>query len=186
MDLCKTLGTRPSPKATRLFLLASIVLMLVAYALMGYYFAASGDVAPIMTSQLSFNDAYLKWQYSHILAAGGLENYRLAQGFDYLYMVSYGLLSFSLALIIGRKFEKESAWRRMGCTFAVLGPVAACCDAVENAFILLTLTDPVSFPPWWAVAHSTFAAVKWTILLVAIGWAAAATLYYLLAASRKK
>lgn len=160
--------------------------MLVAYAFMGFYFAASGDVAPIMTSQLSFNDVYLRWQYSHILAAGGLESYRLAQSFDYLYMVSYGLLSFSLALIIGRKFEEESAWRRMSCTFAVLGPVAAGCDAVENAFILLTLTDPEFFPAWWAIAHSTFASVKWVILSVAMGWAAIAVLYYTLVVRRRR
>ncbi len=186
MDLCKALETKPSPKATKLILLASIVLMLVAYAFMGYYFAASGDTTPMLTSQLSFNDWYLKWQYSVISAAGGLENYRIAQSFDYLYMVSYGLLSFSLALIISRKFDDGSAWRKAGCAFAVLGPVAAGCDAVENAFILLTLTDPAWFPAWWAIAHSAFATVKWTILIVALSWAAIAVLYYILVVKRKK
>nr|MDO8085167.1 hypothetical protein [Candidatus Sigynarchaeum springense] len=186
MDLCKTLGTKPSPKVTKLLLLAGIVLMLVSYAIMGYYFMGSGDTTPMLTSQLSFNNMYLRYQYSLIIAAGGLENYRIAQSFDYLFMVSYGMFAFALALVIGRKFGEDTTWRKMGCLFAVLGPVAACCDAVENVFILLTLTDPAWFPAWWATAHSAFAAVKWTILLVAIGWAAAATLYYLLVVKRKK
>ncbi len=186
MDLCKVLGSKPSQRTTKLLLLASIALMLVAYAFMGYYFAGSGDTAPMLTSQLSFNDMYLKLQYAVIIAAGGLENYRIAQSFDYLFMLSYGLLAFSLALIIGRKFGEGSAWRKMGCLFAVLGPAAAGCDAVENLFILLTLTDPAGFPAWWAIAHSAFAAIKWVILVVAIGWAAIATMYYLLVVRRKK
>ncbi|MEX2718995.1 MAG: hypothetical protein Q6370_022090 [Candidatus Sigynarchaeota archaeon] len=183
--MCKTLGTKPSPRATRLILLASLVLMLVAYAVMGYYFVASGDATPMLTSQLSFSEMYLKWQYS-LMSAAGLENYRIAQCFDYLYMVSYGMFAFALALIIGRKFGQDTTWRKSGCLFAVLGPVAACCDAVENAFILLTLSDPTGFPAWWAIAHSTFAAVKWILLLVAIGWVLLATLYYLLVVKRKK
>jgi hypothetical protein len=170
---------------TKMLLLASILLMLVAYAFMGYYFAASGDAVPIMTSQLSFSDVYLKWQYS-MMSVAGLEDYRIAQTFDYLYMLSYGLLSFSLALIIGRKFNEGSAWRSMGCLFAVLGPVAACCDGIENLFILLTLTDPTGFPAGWAIAHSAFAAIKWMLLFVAVGWAVVATLYYLLVVRRKK
>jgi hypothetical protein len=153
MDLYKTLGTKPSPKATNLLFLASIILMLVAYAFMGYYFAASGDAVPIFTSQMSFSDVFLKWQYS-LMSAAGLESYRIAQSFDYLYMVSYGLLAFSLALIIGRKFGEGSSWRTMGCFFAVITPVAAGFDAVENLFILLSLTDPAGFPAWWAIAHS--------------------------------
>ncbi len=185
MDLCQAFGTKPSPKATKLILLASIILMLVAYAFMGYYFGASGDTVPMLTSQLSFNGAYLKWQYS-MMSAAGLESYRLAQSFDYMYMLSYGLLSFALALIIGRKFGEGSAWRKMGCAFAVLGPVAAGCDGVENLFILLSLTNPTGFPAWWAIAHSTFAAIKWMILFVAVGWAIVATLYYLLVVRRKK
>ncbi len=185
MDLCKTLGTKPSPKTTKLVLIAGIFLMLVSYAIMGYYFMASGDKTPMLTSQLSFSDMYLRWQYS-FMSTTQLENYRIAQSFDYLFMVSYGMFAFSLALIIGRKYGEDSSWRKMGCLFAVLGPVAACCDAIENVFILLTLTDPTGFPAWWAIAHSAFAAVKWTILIVAIGWAAVATLYYLLVVKRKQ
>ncbi|NMC03714.1 MAG: hypothetical protein GYA24_00815 [Candidatus Lokiarchaeota archaeon] len=184
MDLCKTLDTKPSPKATKILLLASIAIMLVAYSFMGYFFAASGDMVPIFTSQLSFSDSFLKWQYS-LMTPAGLESYRLAQSFDYLYMLSYGLLGFSLALIIGRKFDAGTSWHATGCFLAVAVPVAAGFDAMENLFILLSLADPAWFPAWWAIAHSTFAVLKWIVLFLAVGWAAIATLYYLLVVRRK-
>ena len=37
-------------------------------------------------------------------------------------------------------------------------------DAIENGFILLTLTDLLGFPDWYAFAHSAFALPKWIIL----------------------
>jgi hypothetical protein len=184
MNLFQTFATKPSARITKLLLLASIILMIVVYPVMGYYFMASGDTVNIMISQLSFSDAFLKWQYA-LMTAAGLETYRTAQSFDYLYMVSYGLLSFALALIIGRRFDEQSAWRKMGFLFAVIGPLAACFDAVENIFILLSLTDPSNFPAWWAIVHSTCALVKWLLLGLSVGWAIIAVLYHVIIARKK-
>ena len=143
---------------------------------MSMLFIQSGGPTDIIGSQLSFNGAQMKSEYLPIVIFNGVDAYRLAQTLDYLFMLGYGMAIFCLALIIGRKFETTSRWRRMGCIIAILGIAAGGLDAIENAFILLTLTDPLLFPDWWTVAHSCFALPKWIILMISIIWAILAVL----------
>ncbi len=165
------LNTWPSPKATRKLLIIALVMVCASYLVMGIFYLQSGDQTNMLASQLSFSGAFLVHQYSQIL---NLDAYRITQTLDYGFMVAYSLLVFALALTIARKFDEKAPMRKAGFTIAVGGFVAAGCDAIENVFILLTLTDPLHFPDWWAVAHSCFALVKWIILVIAIGWALAA------------
>ena len=69
-------------------------------------------------------------------------------------MVSYGLLAFSLALIIGRKFRRGigMAHRRLPLRGDRAG--APGWITVENLFILFSLTDPAGSRHLWAIAHS--------------------------------
>lgn len=168
----KNLLERPSPKVTRGLLIAAIVLLVIVYPIMGYYFQASGDdLSLILQSQLSFDGAYLTAQYT---ALTDLAAYRAAQAWDYGFMVAYGLLTFTLALILARKTDPESFFAHSGPYVAVAGIAAAGCDAVENAFIHATIdefeaTSVVSTAS--AVAHSSFALVKWILLVGAVAWA---------------
>jgi hypothetical protein len=75
-------------------------------------------------------------------------------------MTGFGLIIFALTLIIARKFDEESFWRRSGYIVAPLGILAACFDGIENVFIFLMLSDPSGFPDIWAITHSCFALVK--------------------------
>jgi hypothetical protein len=52
--------------------------------------------------------------------------------------------------------------------FARIGILSAICDAVENIFLLSMTRNPVSFPNWLAIAHSTFA--LFIFMYLAIGW----------------
>jgi len=179
-------ATWPSSKILKILIVFSLILFFVVYPIMAWQFVLSGDVVSPLASQLSFSGAFLKLQYATIFGAGGLENYRIGQILDYGFMVSYSLLIFSLGLIIARKITETSIWRKLGFVFAIAGPIATCFDATENAFILLTLTDPSGFPDWWALAHSSAASVKWILLLIAIIGILLAVSYYLLVIRRKK
>ena len=95
-------------------------------------------------------------------------------------MVAYGTLAFSLVLTITRKFDNDSFWGKSGPKIAILGIVAACCDAIENAFILMMLSDPTGFPDIWAIIHSCFALVKYILLVICIAWAIIAALTLLI------
>jgi len=121
----------------------------------------------VIASQLSFSGEVLKSHYE----ITNIEFYRIAQSLDYGFMISYGTLIFTLALIISRKFDAASIWRKSGYIVAILGITAACCDGIENIFILALLTDPSGFPNIWAIIHSCFALVKWIMIFSSIGWA---------------
>lgn len=176
MPVFPLLDRSPSPRATRWLLLLALAGTVVSYLVMGYIFLLSGDTAGIFASQLSFSADFLRNQYAAIIASGGMDYYRLAQTLDFGFMIAYGLLAFALSITIARKFDPPSRWRASGFIVAIIGPLSAILDAVENGFILATLSDPAGFPAWWAIAHSSFALAKWLVLFGAIGWAVIASL----------
>lgn len=158
----------PSQKGTKYLLIFSIVLLCIIYPFMGYYFLLSENPGDVTASQLSFSGEYMKAYYA---AIGNIDLYRIAETLDYGFMVSYCCLIVSLALIIARKFEEDSPIRKSGYFMVLFGIIAAGLDAVENGFILAMLTDPSGFPNLWAIAHSTFALIKWILLIIIILWA---------------
>lgn len=164
---------KPSKKALRRSLVASIALNVAFNVPMMILFYLSGDTVPLLASQLSFSADVLRAQYAGLT---NIDYYTVAQILDYGFMVAYGMLSFSLALLIGHKAPAGGMLQRSAPVVSLFGPVAAGLDAVENGFILATLSDPAGFPGWWAVAHSAFAAVKWGFLCAALGWAAVAVI----------
>lgn len=166
-----------SSRVTKQLLILSVILLIIVYPIMGYFFLISGSPSNIMESQLSFSAEYMKDYYSSI---DDLSLYGIAETLDYGFMISYGLLSFSLALIISRRFEEGSKMRTIGMSMAILAIFAAGFDAIENIFILLMVSDPVGFPSFFALAHSTFALVKWIILMSLIIWAILAVVISLL------
>lgn len=157
----------PSPKITKLLVIFGLILLIIIYPIMNYFYIISKYPVDVMTSQLSFSGEILKSQYKET----NIEFYRIAQSLDYGFMVSYGTLIFTLALIIARKFDKVSIWRKSGYIVAILGIIAACFDGIENIFILAMLTDPSSFPNIWAILHSCFALAKWIMIFSSIAWA---------------
>ncbi|MHA1293755.1 MAG: hypothetical protein ACTSQJ_13940 [Promethearchaeota archaeon] len=156
------------PERVKKLLIFSIILLFIVYSLMGYFFFLANNPGNVIESQLSFSGTYMKNYYKNI---GNIDYYRIVEAIDYGFMIAYSSLIVSLTLIIARKFEKESRIRTSGYIMALLGIIAACLDAAENCFIMLMLTDPSGFPNAWAIMHSTFALIKWIILLIVIMWA---------------
>jgi len=164
----------PSPRATKRLFFLSLLILAIVYPFMGYFFWISGRNTDVLSSQLSFSASFMKELYYDIQLNGDLVAYRTAETFDYGFMVSYCLLIFSLALLIARKLEPGTTMRQVGYVVALFGPLAAGLDAVENGFILTMLENPLGFDDWLALAHSSFALVKWILLYIAIAWAVVA------------
>ncbi|MHA1143571.1 MAG: hypothetical protein ACTSRW_02470 [Candidatus Helarchaeota archaeon] len=180
MEQLEKLGEWPSVKLIKALVLLSLALIFIIYPIMGLFFTLSGfSTSNIISSQLSFSGSILKAMYIPVVLSGGLFFYQLSQTIDYIFMFSYGLLIFNLALVISRAFEESSFWRKSGYVIALFGIIAPSLDAIENAFILLTLTNPLGFPDWWAVAHSCFALPKWLFIMVALLWAIIAAIILL-------
>jgi hypothetical protein len=166
--ILERLSSWPSKKILKILLILAIIGFIIAIPLMMYFYMLSGFPVDFTTSQLSFSGQKLKDWYS---ATPDLGSYSIAQLFDYGFMVSYGLLAFSLALLISRKYEESSKWAKSGIIIAIIGILGAILDALENMMILITVANPSGFPDAIAIIHSFFALFKFLCLITAICWA---------------
>ncbi|MFX0048514.1 MAG: hypothetical protein ACFE8G_10160 [Candidatus Hermodarchaeota archaeon] len=162
----KKLSEWPSSKILKIMLIIGFALSFAVIPVMQYFTQLSGFPAEIFSSQLSFSGTLMKSFY----ALTDITLYRIAPSLDYIFMTGYGLILFSSALIVARRYRTSSLLQKEGFIVALSGVIAACCDAIENVFILLMLTDPTGFPDYWAITHSVFALVKWILLVIVIIW----------------
>jgi hypothetical protein len=88
---------------------------------------------------------------------------------DYAFMLAYGAF-LVLAATATRDLARSRGWRRqvmLGALAVPAGGIAAGCDAIENACLLLTLGDAGSWAP---VTATVFATAKFALLLVALAY----------------
>ncbi len=88
---------------------------------------------------------------------------------DYGFMLAYGAF-LVLAAAATRDLAGSRGWRRLvaiGAVAVPAGGIAAACDAVENACLLLTLDGAGAWAP---VAATAFATAKFAALLIALAY----------------
>lgn len=162
----KKLSEWPSSKNLKISIIIGFVLCFTVIPVMQYFTQLSGYPAEIFSSQLSFSGEVMKLYYG----LTNIELYRVAASLDYIFMVAYGLILFCSSVLIARKYRESSLIQQGGFFIAISGVIAACCDAIENIFILTMLTDPTGFPNYLAITHSVFALIKWILLFIVILW----------------
>ncbi|MHA1734122.1 MAG: hypothetical protein ACTSU5_19440 [Promethearchaeota archaeon] len=106
------------------------------------------------------------------IAAGALDEAITLNYVDFAYMPAYGLMVFSLVLLVSRALEGKA--REFGPVFAVCGPAAAAFDVVENVNLLAMLGNPSGISSVNASLASTCATVKFSLLFAGIGFFLAA------------
>ncbi|MFW9829907.1 MAG: hypothetical protein ACFFEY_20225 [Candidatus Thorarchaeota archaeon] len=157
---------KPTSRNLKILIIISLILCFTVIPVMQYFTTLSEYPAQIFSSQLSFNGDIMKSYY----AITNIWLYRVAVSLDYIFMVGYGTILFSLSTLIARKFGKSSKVGKISVILAICGVIAACCDGIENIFILAMLSDPIAFPNYWAASHSIFALIKWILLFTGITW----------------
>src|SRR5689334_6927527 len=88
---------------------------------------------------------------------------------DYGFMLAYGAF-LVLAAAATRELARSRDWSRLvavGVLAVPAGGIAAGCDAIENACLLLTLGGAGSWAP---VTATVFAVAKFTLLLIALAY----------------
>lgn len=88
---------------------------------------------------------------------------------DYGFMIAYGAFLVLAAAAI-RDLARSRGWRRLVAVGAIAVPaggIAAGCDAIENACLLLSLGGAGS---WAQVTATLFATAKFALLLVALAY----------------
>lgn len=155
---------RPASRNIKISILIGLILCFAVIPVMQYFTTLSGFPAQIFSSQLSFNGDLMKSYY----ALTDIKLYRITALLDYIFMIGYGTILFSLSISIARRFGKSSKIGKIMVFIAIFGVIAACCDGIENIFILSMLRDPTGFPNFFAISHSIFAFIKWILLFIGI------------------
>ena len=163
------LANWPSRNKIRMGIILALSIIIIFLILMQIYYDLSNYPVLYMESQLSFSGAVIKSHFS-TMSEEEIGYYVTWLLLDYGFMLGYGLLLFCLSLMISRKLEEGSSLNQLGFILTLFGPVAACCDGIENFFILLMTTNPSGFPDIWAITHSIFALIKFMLMYITIGW----------------
>ncbi|MFX1259929.1 MAG: hypothetical protein ACFFAN_18930 [Promethearchaeota archaeon] len=159
----------PSPKATKRLIYLGFVVLWINYPIIIYLGIISNYPATFLESQLSFSGAVMKSHFKR-MSAENLHYYRLCQVSDDVYDFCQIVMFFGLSLFLARKFDEDSGWRKSGFLIAILGVIGAICDIIENSLIIMMTTDPQCFPDIWAIAHSWFAVIKFTLWGIQAHW----------------
>jgi len=163
------LAKKPSKKTLRYLAVFSFILVIVSMFFVMMLLEMSNFSGTLEETQLGFNGEYIKSIFA-LMNEEEMALFILANILDYVFMLAYGTFFYSSALILARKLKEGSLWSKVGYAMVMVGIISACCDALENIFLLLMASDPVDFPIWLAIPHSSFAVTKFALMYAVFGW----------------
>jgi len=158
----------PTEKTIKYLLFFSFSLVIITASAVMYLLKLSNFPGTLNETQLGFNGEYIKSCFSR-MSDEDISIFIIANVFDYAFMIAYGTFFFSLALTLTRKLKEGSIWKKIGYSVSIFGITAACCDGIENVFLLMMASNPIDFPNWWAIGHSCFALAKFIQMYAAMG-----------------
>ena len=163
------LSEKPTPKTTKYIIIISAILVIIFAPLVLVIWDLSNYPGTVEITQLGFNASYIKSNLS-LMSNDDLSLFFMANILDYIFMLGYGLLLFSVVLKQTRQLQAHSPWQRRGYWISLGGLFSAVCDSLENIFLLIMILNPTSFPTWLAIPHSLFAWFKFILISITLGW----------------
>ncbi len=147
----------------------SLPVMLIAATLVILLLELSGYPGTLDDTQLGFSAEIIKAHFA-MMKSEDMTFFILGNLVDYAFMIAYGCFFYSSARYLSWDYQQGSLPLKVGRMFAWIGALSAICDAVENVFLLSMTINPVGFPSWLAIAHSTFALLKFILMYLTVGW----------------
>ena len=147
----------------------SLPMVLIIATLVIILLELSGFPGTLNDTQLGFSAEIIKGHFA-MMKSEGITLFILGNLLDYAFMIAYGCLFYSSVRYLSWDYQQGSLPLKVGKMIAWIGVLSAICDAVENVFLLLMTANPVGFPNWLAIAHSTFALLKFILMYLTIGW----------------
>ena len=148
--------------------IVSFPLLMIAATIVIVLLQMSGYAGSVEDTQLGFNAEIIR-NYFSLMDSADLGLFIVANLADYLFMFFYGIFFYSAARLISWDYNRGFA-KRTGLLLAWVGVIAAVLDGIENVFLLSMTADPVGFAGWLAIAHSSFAVMKFLFMYTAMGW----------------
>lgn len=155
-------------------LLLSVALLLVSATLTIHFLQSSNFPGELEDTQLGFDGFYIKDCFSG-MSPEDMRLFILGNLVDYVFMLSYGGLLFSAALLIARRMTGLGS--TLGYLASILGALAAVSDGLENVFLISMALNPVNFPVWLAFPHSVFAHIKFNFMYASGVWVLLGLMY---------
>jgi len=147
----------------------SLPVILITSTLVILLLELSGYPGTLDDTQLGFNAEIIRTHLS-TMKSEDIMLFILGNLLDYAFILAYGCFFFSSARYLSWDYQQGSLPFKLGKMIAWIGVLSAICDAVENVFLLAMTANPVGFPNWFALAHSTFALLKFSLMYLTIGW----------------
>ena len=118
--------------------------------------------------QTAFDGDLIKGYYAHMQDLGTLGVYVRTQFIDFAFiasMVTFGVLLSTLVARIG----VSKGWGQKIAYIAGMSIIAGgALDVAENLMSFVMLSNPTGFPNWIAIIYSSFAAMKFVCITVAM------------------
>jgi hypothetical protein len=139
-----------------------------------HLYAASGHPVGFATGQLVFDGATIFGYYETMRAAGTFGTYVQTQMFDFAFIASVIIFGICLGTLIARMGAPRKATYVMGIGAAFFAFMGGSFDALENLTSFGLMQFENAIPQVLAYIYSSFAALKFTSLTVAMALAFAA------------
>ncbi|MHA1758668.1 MAG: hypothetical protein ACTSVV_18025 [Promethearchaeota archaeon] len=114
----------------------------------------------------------------------GMEKELFVTYIDFLYIIAYSILIFSLNLLITRQIKGKL--KEFGLIISIFPFIAGIFDIIENINLILMLTNEAFIDMGSPLIASLCASIKFTLLIVAIIYFFIALLNFLIIKIRKK
>ena len=147
----------------------SLPAMLIIGTLVILILELSGYPGTLDDTQLGFSAEIIKTHFA-MMKSENMTLFILGNFVDYAFMIASGCFFYSSARYLSWDYHRGSLPSKVGKMIAGIAVIFTICDAVENIFLFSMTTDPVGFPNWLAIAHSTFALFKFLLMYLSIGW----------------
>ena len=131
-------------------------------------YAASNHPVDYATGQTTFSGETIKGYYATMQEAGTLDVYWQTQFIDFGFILAIACMGLFVATLVAR-FGRPGSWaRRLGLFAGVAALLGALCDAIENGWSFVMLSDPTGFADWLALPYSAFASAKFALIACAM------------------
>ena len=150
-----------------LLAIAAVLLLGVVNVVLDASYAASNHPVAYAEGQTTFSGSEFKGFYAVMEEAGTLGRYWQTQFIDFGFIAMMIVVGMTLGLLFARLNRPGSLPTRLGRMAALLIPLGAVFDVIENLISFVLLADPQGFPDWLAIPYSTAAVIKF--LLIGLG-----------------
>ncbi len=147
----------------------SLLLLIIAMPLVIMLLQGSGYAGTMDDTQLGFNADIIK-AYFAVMTPESMMLFQLGNLADYIFILSYGSAFYNGTRYLSWNYPQGSLPKKIGTVFMWMGVSSALCDGIENVFLFLMTANPLGFPSWLAIAHSTFATLKFLMMYATFAW----------------